>query len=216
MTIVDNGSTDGTVEYLKGIADHYDNITLDLQKKNLGVVKGRNHAYQISKNISPSTDFIMFIDNDQIVHVEWKDIYLKYMTMGFDIVGSEAWQMDKRRFVPTRRCVNLAEVFNYVGCGGMMIKHNVINNIGLFDEQFSPMYFEDPNFCWEAHEYGYKIAWAGNNVIDHHHKGSLLNNKTRKYFHNSLKKFQLKWGGKDMPIFKNESKLVMNNMVDGV
>lgn len=219
LTIVDNNSTDGTVEYLKEFADSHNNVTLDLQKENLGVVKGRNHAYAISRNISPSTDYIMFIDNDQTLWGEvWKEIYLKYMKMGFDIVGSEAWQMDSRRMIPTKKCKKKTDVFHYVGCGGMMIKHHVIQDIGLFDEQFSPMYFEDPDFCFRAYKAGYRIMWAP--YIDHHHFNNLLNKDDEidrfASFHKSHRKFAEKHSGTFLPELRIPPKSLLEKMRAGV
>lgn len=218
LTIVDNGSTDGSVKYLRMIADKYNNITLDLQDKNLGVIKGRNHAYQISKDISPSTDYIMFLDNDQTASCDWKEIYLGYMKMGFDIVGSEAWRMDRRRMMPVKHCVQPTEEYSYVGCGGMMIKHHVINDIGLFDEQFSPMYFEDPDFCFRAYKAGYRILWRPS-IIAHHPHG-LLSKDTgvnrALCFHESHRKFAEKHAGAYPPQLKIPPKSIMDKMLAGV
>jgi len=218
LTIVDNGSTDGTVKWLRMMSEKHNNITLDLQKENLGVVKGRNHAYAISRDISPSTDYIMFIDNDQTLWGGW-EVYLKYMEMGFDIVGSEAWQMDGRRMMPTRKCKMKTDVYNYVGCGGMMIKHHVIQDIGLFDERFSPMYFEDPDFCFRAYKAGYRIMW-NRYGCEHHHSGNLLSKDDEidrsAAFHKSHIKFVEKHAGTFPPELRIPPKSLMDKMAAGV
>lgn len=172
LNILDNHSTDGTVEYLKELADSNENVSLDLMEENIGVVEGRNRLYyshrtyrehgeiayyKIDGEVVLSPAYIMFLDNDQFVQHAWKEVYLSIMDDGYDIVGSEAWTMN--RFRPYRKCVKPTEKFNYVGCGGMMIRHKVIYDIGLFDENFSPMYFEDPDFCFRAFKVGYEIAW---------------------------------------------------------
>jgi len=218
LTIVDNGSTDGTVEYLKSIAAAHNNVTLDLQKYNMGVINGRNYGYEISREITPSTDYIMFLDNDQTAYGSWKEIYFKFMNMGFDIVGSEAWQMDRRRCLPTKKCVMPTDMYNYVGCGGMMIKHHVINDIGLFDEQFSPMYFEDPDFCFRAYKAGYRILWRPGTIGHRSHdllKKDTDANRTL-FFHESHKKFAKKHGGTFFPELKIPPKSIMDRMLAGV
>ena len=79
LTILDNASTDGTIDYLKGIAIYNANVTLELEDENLGIVRGRNRLYEISKEMSPSTDYIMFLDNDQFVQPSWKEVYFQLM-----------------------------------------------------------------------------------------------------------------------------------------
>lgn len=212
LTILDNASTDGTIDYLKDIATFNMNITLELQDENLGIVKGRNYLYKISNKISPSTDYIMFLDNDQFVNANWKEVYLQFMKEGYDIVGSEAWQMDRRRCIPKKKCVRLTEEFNYVGCGGMMIKHHVIKDIGLFDEQFAPMYFEDPDFCYRAFEAGYRIIWRPY-FIDHQPHKLLkkeLNVDRLTIYFDSHKKFVKKHGSTFFPVLRIPPKSLQN------
>lgn len=40
-----------------------------------------------------------------------------------------------------------------------LIKRNVIKKIGLFDENFSPAYGEESDYCWRARKSGYKILY---------------------------------------------------------
>ena len=138
--------------------------------------------------------------------------------MGFDIVGSEAWQMNGRRMMPSKKCKKKTDVFNYVGCGGMMIKHHVIQDIGLFDEQFSPMYFEDPSFCFDAYKAGYRILWRPGIISHHHH--NLLDKDTgvdrRICFYESHRKFVEKYAGFWPPKLKIPPKCIMDRMAAGV
>lgn len=194
LIIVDNASTDGTIEYLKKIRLEKKNIVLSFQKENLGIVKGRNHAYKkISYNLFPSEKYIFFLDNDQEVHSGWQQSYMEFFEQGYDIVGKEAWLFNNDLYPYERlRSWKRDSRFSYVGAGGMMIKREVIDDIGLFDERYY-QFFEDPHFCWTAHEAGYKIGWNYNPVIAHNHKGALLTKKTRQYFTDSWKKFREEW-----------------------
>jgi len=198
LVILDNNSTDGTQEYLKELCDQHDNITFFFSKYNLGIIKGRNRAYKLSKD----AEYIIFLDSDQYVEEDWLESYLEMMK-NYDVVGVEAWLMRERDFYPVKKIRSREEEFSYVGCGSLMIKRRVFEELGKFDERFF-MYFEDPDFCWKAHEAGYKIGWNYNGVIIHNHPGPLLNSKTRKYFMNSWKKFKEKWNGKKLPVLKME------------
>lgn len=196
LIILDNGSTDGTVEYLKELSKQKDNITLFFSEKNLGIIKGRNAAYKLSEE----TDFIFFIDNDQYVQEGWLDSYLEIME-NFDLVGIEAWVM-RTDFFPIKKISSPIDNFSYVGAGGMMVKKKVIDSIGLFDERFEKFYYEDPDFCWRAYDAGFKIGWNYKPVIIHKHQGPLLNKERKKIFMSNWKKFREKWRGKEVPVFK--------------
>ena len=200
LVILDNHSTDGTVDYLKKISDQNDNITLFLSDLNLGIINGRNSAYKLSKG----TDYIVFLDNDQYDQKDWLDSYLKLMIdKEFDLIGCEAWKMREKDFYPYKKIIDNNDTFSYVGAGGLMIKNKIFEKLGLFDEDYDFIYFEDPSLCFKAHYQGYKIGWNYNPIIDHNHKGALLSNENRKYFLNNWKVFQNKWQGKRIPIFSN-------------
>jgi len=194
LIIVDNNSTDGTVEYLKELKQ--DNLTLFLSQKNVGCVNGRNFAYTLSKD----SEYICFLDNDQFVLSDWVESYMSYIDKGYDIVGFEGWKM-REDFKPYRR-VEVGERYNYVGAGGMFLKRLIIKDIGLFDPDFNPMYFEDPNFCWRAYETGYRICWNEKRRV-YHQSHKLLDYERKKYFMRSWSIFKKKWKDYEMPSFSN-------------
>ena len=197
LFILDNNSTDGTIDYLDSL--FYENLNVFLNVKNEGIINGRNKLWDISHN-DGDYDYFCFLDNDQFVKDGWDDAYLELMK-DYDVVGTEAWQM-KSNFQPTRRIKNKSEHFSYVGCGGMMIRREVIENIGLFDVQFNPFYFEDPDFCFRAIQNGYKMGWCSNDVIRHQKHDLTLHGDRRKFFIRNLKIIQNKWRNFPLPKLK--------------
>jgi O-antigen biosynthesis protein len=202
LLIFDNGSNPDLINYLDSERHKHDNLYVHYNKQNDGVIVGRNRGYAIINNIYPGVFYTAFLDDDQIVKEGWMDSYLSYMERGFDVVGTEAWKM-RRDFYPYKKISDPFDYFNYVGCGGMVVKNRVVEDIGLFDDRFSPMYFEDPDFCFRAHERGYKIAWNYNLVVHHQKHDLALRGNRRKYFMNSWQKFQEKWKNYNMPKFSN-------------
>lgn len=189
LTIFDNGSTDGTKDFLKDLYDKKNNITLINSDCNTGIIEGRNKSYYLSKI---ECKYIIFLDNDQIVQEKWLDSHLDYMlSNNLDLVGVEAWQMRSTCY-PYKK-INNKDFFHYVGCGGMLIKKEVIETIGLFDKRFNPMYFEDPDFNWRAYQSGFKIGWNPNSLIKHIPHKLLSCDYRKKCFNDSLKKIQQKW-----------------------
>jgi len=205
---VDNGSTDGTVEFLINNVNKTNkfNSTLILSSNNLGVIGGRNLGYDISFSSGRKPKHLMFLDNDQYVCPGWLDQHLSVLNNGYDLVGVEAWKLNNM-FMPCRKNDKLNQDFSYVGCGGMLIKQEVIDKIGMFDILFNPAYFEDPDFNFRAYKAGFKIGWNFKAKIIHMAHQTLGNiNSTEKQaiLQSSWTKFKTKWSQKDIPILKQK------------
>jgi len=200
LFILDNNSTDGTVEYLSSL--RYDNLKIHLSTENMGIINGRNYIYNFSKE--DSYDYLCFLDNDQFVEEGWDLVYVNLMKR-YDVIGIEAWQM-KSNFQPFRRIKDKSEYFDYVGCGGMMIRRDVVEEIGLFDTKFNPKYFEDPQFCFRAIKNGYKVGWCDGKVIEHQKHDLTLSPKERVFFMRNLRIMQKEWRGFPLPKIKNEGR----------
>ncbi len=159
VVVVDNASTDSTLDFLTSFLDNKDNSSIVLHSENLGVINGRNFGYNIIPACA-SSEFVIFIDNDQFVADGWLEQHMAVINHGYGLVGVEAWTLN-RSLMPSKRILSLDQSFNYVGCGGMIIRQEVIRSIGLFDESFNPAYFEDPDFCYDKKtkimtKYGFK------------------------------------------------------------
>jgi GT2 family glycosyltransferase len=202
LLIFDNKSNDGTIEFLKDLGGKKENISLYFNDRNIGVIDGRNAAYkELFLTSVHVPEYLMFIDNDQFVTEGWKESYFEFVNSGFDVVGTEAWKM-RMDFYPFRKITDPSESFNYTGCGGMVMRKTVVDAIGLFDDFFSPMYFEDPDFCWRAFDAGYKVGWNWHNKIIHKPHRLLGENEERKKdFMFSWQKFQNKWKNRVIPQF---------------
>ena len=208
---VDNGSSDGTTTFLKKTFDAVvENGILVLSKTNLGVIEGRNLGFDVSGFIDGDKgpcDKLMFLDNDQFVCEGWLDQHMSVLDEGYDLVGVEAWQLSDS-FMPVLHIKRLNQFFHYVGCGGMIIRRKVTDKIGMFDERFSPAYFEDPDFCLRAMENGFKIGWnAKAKIIHMPHRtlGQVNQSKKHKILLSSLFKFREKWKGKRLPVIRQKN-----------
>lgn len=197
VVMIDNGSTDGSVEYLSQFASEHDNFVFVTSDKNLGVINGRNYAYDIYKTLQDKPPYLIFLDNDQFVQPGWLDHHFDVMTQSkAQMVGVEGWLMNAS-FLPVRQCKDISEPWTYVGCGGMLMDAEVPAKIGMFDPQFNPCYFEDPDFCFRAIEAGYRIAWNSKARIIHLAHQTLGKRSDRMvHFRNSHRKLCEKWKGK--------------------
>lgn len=198
LILIDNGSSDKTVEYINSYMAELrkisDNITVIANAENLGVIGGRNQGYTIYQN-NP-TEYLCFLDNDQFVSDGWLQQYKSYIKYNdADVIGCDAWLMNSE-FMPINNCKRRGEPYTYVGCGGMMIRKKVLDSIGLFDEQFNPAYFEDPDFNFRARKNAYKVLWNADARITHLPHQTLGKNKDKsRIFQSSYAKFKKKWHG---------------------
>ena len=200
---MDNGSTDGTKDYLEQIDKDKDNINLISLDHNSGIINGRNTGYENSKHLEYK--YLLFLDNDQFVDDGWLGQHISFMGKGrYDVLGVEAWQMSET-FRPLGKVCDPTGIYTYVGGGGMIIKKKVVEEIGLFDVGFNPMYFEDPDYCFKCDKMGFHFGWNPYAKIIHkpHQTMSIISQEDRhKYFRKSLKYFRDKWKGHTPLLFR--------------
>lgn len=209
---VDNNSIDGTYDFISSQMREIPNFCLERNNENLGVIGGRNSGYDFCKEIwytdKEKSKYIMILDNDQFVQPDWIEQHLSVLEEGnYDLIGIEAWEMSQR-LAPIKKLTkkDIGQPFQYIGCGGSLMKSEVPEICGgLYDTQFNPAYFEDPDLCFRANEKGLKIGWNPYAKIIHLEHSTLgVNKKRQEIFINSYKKFQNKWLNKNIPVFKQK------------
>lgn len=78
----------------------------------------------------------------------------------------------------------------------ILIRRNVFNRIGTFDEGFRPMYFDDLDFCLRASRAGFRLVYEPAAVFRHGASQTMRRNlrgKTRTWYRNKVR-FLLKHG----------------------
>jgi GT2 family glycosyltransferase len=189
ITIVDNASSDGTVDYLRCVGGEYHVI---LNDRNKGVAAGRNQGIDVSGG-----QYIMILDVDTVVTDGAIDRLVEYMDGAPDcgLVAPRLTDMEGnlqltcRKFptliskllrrVPGRWAQNrlsreemrgwdhasVREV-DYVIGACQMIRRSVLQNIGPLDENifYGP---EDIDYCLRVWQGGCKVVYCPDAVIIH-------------------------------------------------
>jgi len=174
IVVVDNGSTDGSVEMIKKEFPH---VQLIQNKENIGFAKANNQGIK-----SIESDYYFLIGNDTEVTKNWLTsmIEVSESDSKFGITGCKLIFPNGRiqhagawvKIHGVEHCLRekgdkLRQV-DYVTGAAFLIKKEVIDKIGLLDEGFSPFYYEDSDYCVRARKAGYKIIYNPKTAIIHH------------------------------------------------
>jgi GT2 family glycosyltransferase len=172
LIIVDNDSSDGT-EKLSNIRN----------KKNLGFAGGNNRGVKEAKG-----KYILLLNNDTKVTVSFLNVMVAKMEKEKEIgvLQPKIYLMDKPRYLDnagsfltrigllqhwgfmqkdSREFASERQIFSAKGAC-MLIRREVIEKIGLFDDDFIS-YFEESDFCWRVWLAGYKVLYYPRAVIYH-------------------------------------------------
>lgn len=215
IIVTDNASSDGSTSYL---TKYYPKVKIVRNKENLGFAGGNNEAMK-----EVTGEYILLLNNDTIVTKdliknlverieEDKSIGVvqaKILSMDnskrLDSVGAFLtntgflyhygyYQYDKKIFDKT---INL---YSAKGAG-MLIRKNLIDKLGLFDDTFFA-YFEETDFCHRVWLAGYKIVYAPKAVLYHKIGGTSnkMNNAFIQYhsFKNRIRSYIKNLGTEEM------------------
>ena len=191
--IVDNASSDGSVEMVKSM---YSDVTLIENDENVGFARATNMALRLVKG-----DYILLLNPDTIVH---KDAIRKMLdffketpdagAVGVKIINPDgSLQLACRRGFPTPgvaffKIVGLSGLFPQSRIFGgynltyldpdevhevdalsgsfMMFTRQVLEDVGYLDEDFF-MYGEDLDYCYRIKKAGWKIYYVPHAEIIH-------------------------------------------------
>ena len=211
IVVADNGSKDGTIEYLRAQSD----VALVENGTNLGFAKGNNQALAIC---DPASDIILLNNDTEIIQPDWitrlqetafssPDIGVvgcrlrrpdgmlqhagTYMPLdGFWGQQTGAGEQDINQFSQDRDVEGVVFACVY-------LKREILHEIGFLDEEYFS-YFEDTDYCFRAMEAGYRVVCCGAVTVIHHEN---VSTKINGVPHNDLfakaqKIFRRKWEAK--------------------
>jgi GT2 family glycosyltransferase len=187
VIVVDNGSVDDSVEWLKKNYPWVDIVALD---KNYGFSIGNNRgiAYALKKN---NPEYVLLLNNDtEIIQSDWlsKMVVVIESQKKIGIVGCQLIYADGRiQYIGTKLDAKGLSWFkpqNYpklpqiykVDCvlgACFLIKRGVIDSIGGLDVGFSPFGHEESDFCVRTQRVGYQIYMLSTVRVIHQNRASM-------------------------------------------
>jgi GT2 family glycosyltransferase len=191
LILVDNGSTDGTGEFLASVK-----ATVIRNAVNLGCAKAWNQGVRAATG-----DVIGILNNDIVVTPGWLGRLLAFMDRHRHGIVSPAaregrleYELDAYAREYTARCAAASRPTFYGAC--MIVRREVFDTVGLFDEAFAYGGCEDIDFLWRARAAGFTAAMTGSALIHHFvmvTQDAIKRRETKTYPAANLAHFEAKW-----------------------
>lgn len=187
LIIVDNGSTDGSVECLR----------LNFQKHKIISLKN-NYGFGYANNIGAriaSGEYLLFLNNDTIITDDFITPLVRILENNpeIGIIGPKLLNIDRSFQLSfgdspslinewkTRRLQlkhltpkniikngnNLGVKVDWISGAALMIRRSLFEKMNGFDERYF-MYFEDSDLCLRAKKTGFSTYWFSEACLIHH------------------------------------------------
>ncbi len=186
ILVVDNGSTDGSVEHLREVFPQVRILPLE---KNLGFAEGNNAGVRAAKN-----DIVVLLNNDMVVDRGFIGPLLRGFGPNTFAVSSQIYLQDnsKRREETGRTSAEFRRgmidythrelsappyprdyypVF-WAGGGSSAFDKSKFLALGGFPSVYSPAYVEDTDLSYQAWRVGWEVRMAPESIVYHIHRGS--------------------------------------------
>ena len=180
VVIVDNHSTDGTIEFLASLSG---DVQVIRNSTNLGFAKACNQGARAAKG-----QYLVFLNNDTIPRVGWLEALVHEVDTysDVDVVGSKLLYPDNtiqhagvvfsRTFHTPYHlfsgvhenlpAVNVRREFQAVTAACMLVRKETFEKIGGFDEGFVNG-FEDVDLCLRVRQMGKKVIYQPKSCLYH-------------------------------------------------
>ncbi len=200
VIVVDNGSTDGSAEFVR---EHFPGVRVLALPRNLGFGGGSNAGFQAAQH-----DIVVLLNSDMRVEPD----FLAPLLAGFtdELVFSvscqiffsdpnrvreetgltETWWRHGSLRVRHRNDPLIRDLYpcSYGGGGSCAYDRRKFFELGGFDELLAPFYMEDTDLGYLAWKRGWKTMYQPASVVYHEHRGTIGKRFSDAYIQGVLKK----------------------------
>ncbi len=167
LTVVDNGSTDGTQEFLQMLAAAHPHMRLHLLRRNMGVAVASNLAWDDAAD----ADFYVKLDNDvEVLDPQWLNRLMR-MLADNPCLGMAGYRLCAKHEGAPLPLADGSNALEVACCNGACacIPRAVHERLGFWNEGFGRYGYEDLEYSWRARKAGYTLAYAPQQDALRHH-----------------------------------------------
>ncbi|MEM2928921.1 MAG: glycosyltransferase family 2 protein [Nitrososphaerota archaeon] len=192
IILVDNGSIDGSVEYVKEKFGKEEKLKILALNQNMGFAQGNNEGFKIAKG-----EYVVFLNNDVRVKENWLKELIKIMEENSNIGAAQPKiLLDDGIHIDAAGCFidymgrvyqrgvfeedkgqynSIDEIF-YAKGAAIIIRRKVLEEVDIFDPSYF-IYYDETDLCWRIWLKGYKVVYIPSSII--YHKGGATMGKKR-------------------------------------
>lgn len=218
VLVVDNSSTDGSADLVR---TEFSDVALITNHTNLGFAGGNNIGIRALLDGTVSgidfvPDVVVLLNQDTEVAPDW----LQQLVAPFErdeqvgIVGCKlvfpdgtlqhaggmimwplATGMHRGTGEVDTEQYDKAAAPDYVAAAAVAVHRRVWETLGLFDEGFTPAYYEDTDLCYRARAAGFDVLYTPHAVVTHYENASLQGQSLAHHraYHRNRIRFVLKY-----------------------
>jgi len=210
IVVVDNGSTDGSAEFL---ARNFPRVKVVALDRNLGFGGGSNAGFRAARN-----DIVVLLNSDMRVDAGFLQPLMdgftdeKVFAVSCQIFFSDAakkreetgltqgWWQDGGLRVRHRIDDGVKDLYPcfYGGGGSCAFDRRKFLELGGFDALLAPFYLEDTDLGYMAWKRGWKVLYQPRSIVYHEHRGTIGKHFRPEQIQVALKKNFLLFAWKNM------------------
>ena len=184
IILIDNASSDKTSELL----DRIENANIIRNAENIGFLRACNQGARIANG-----EWLLFLNNDTQIMPSLLSTLLRTTekiercgAVGAKLIfpdgklqeaGSIIWNDGSclgygRGDDPLKPEYSYVREVHYCSGACLFVKKELFKEAGMFDEQFSPAYYDEADICMKIREMGYKVVYQPSAMLIHYEFGS--------------------------------------------
>jgi len=224
LIVVDNGSKDGTCEYLEHLRQEVPGAKIILNPNNRGFAAANNQGLREADG-----DIMLLLNNDTVVPGGWLDPlvrHLRDLSVGLvgpvtNAVGNEA--KIEVSYTDIQQMQGFADRYTEAHAGRsfdipmlamfcVAFRRGILEEVGYLDEAFGIGMFEDDDYSRRVQAAGYRTVCAEDTFIHHYGQASfrklIASGEYQALWDKNQEYFESKWGAWQAHVHRNEPDIV--------
>jgi GT2 family glycosyltransferase len=141
--------------------------TLIRNTKNLGFVRAVNQGLW-----SSTAERIVILNNDTEVVAGWLEKLDAALIQDIGLAGPRTTAGSWQGQTPDQGGIVILPETSMLAFFCVMIRRDVLETVGVLDQQFGVGFGDDDDYCYRAQRMGFRLAFVSDLVIPHHHRST--------------------------------------------